>query len=88
MTAEEARELLQYRQQHGHFPEEALLRILRCNQPVCTAECKPSRKDNPNCLCSMVPPLGSFRKKGLWTKEPAVVAQLGVDPTSLKRQVR
>lgn len=79
--------MLEHKARHGAFAPEALLRILRCNQPVCTAGCKPNRKDNPNCLCSLVPPPGSFRKKGLWTKEPAVITQLGHDPWLFKRQV-
>jgi hypothetical protein len=88
ITPADARRLIAIKNETGRFPSEDLLRLLGCDQPVCTHGCPKPRKDNPNCLCGLTPAPGSFRKKGLWTKEPAALAQLGPDPNLWKRQVR
>ena len=54
--------------------------------------CGPSCKGNPrrpDCVCGLVPPEGSFRKKGLWRKDAdALLENLGRDPAELKRVIR
>ena len=53
------------------------------------ARCPPSCKGKPrrpDCVCCLVPPLGSHRKKGLWVKDPdALLGHLGSDPAQLAR---
>jgi ubiquitin carboxyl-terminal hydrolase 48 len=88
VTPQVAQELLRQKAQHGAFTEQDLMRIMRLDQPACTGCKSGNRKDNPNCLCGLVPPPGSFRKKGLWMKEPAALTQIGPDPNLYKRQVR
>jgi len=65
--------------------QQQILRILQANRH-CDGACK-SRKDNPNCLCGVVPAAGSFRRKGLWQKEPQGLMHLGANPSDQKRQV-
>lgn len=54
--------------------------------------CGPTCKGNPrrpDCVCGLVPPEGSFRKKGLWRKDAdALLENLGRDPADLKRLAR
>ena len=57
-----------------------------CSDPFDKA-CK-LRKDNTNCFCGLVPALDSYRKKGLWQKDPDGLSKLGADPTSNKREVK
>lgn len=87
-----AQELLQRIQRDGKLPEDELLQLLHGNEPACDlsglAPCKSNKKDNPNCMCCLVPNVGSHRKKGLWTKEPAALSTLGRDPNEQRREVR
>lgn len=54
--------------------------------------CGPNCKGNPrrpDCVCGLVPPEGSFRKKGLWRKDAdALLENLGRDPADLRRLAR
>ncbi|KAK3283187.1 Ubiquitin carboxyl-terminal hydrolase 26 [Cymbomonas tetramitiformis] len=43
-------------------------------------------KSSPNCLHGLVPKQGSYRKKGLWTKHPESLRDLGEDPSTLLRE--
>lgn len=90
LEADEALALLEGLRQPEGLPTTTLLRLLSGHQPCCDANnttCK-GRKDNPNCLCGLVPAPGSFRKKGLWQKEPTAITNLGGDPNEQKRTVR
>lgn len=62
-----------------------ILHILQADK-ACDGACK-SKKDNPNCLCGLVPASGAVRRKGLWQKEPQGLMHLGANPADLKRQV-
>ncbi|KAL0020878.1 hypothetical protein WJX77_005350 [Trebouxia sp. C0004] len=64
--------------------QQQILHILQADRH-CDGACK-SRKDNPNCLCGVVPAAGSFRRKGLWQKEPQGLMHLGASPSDQKRQ--
>ena len=65
--------------------QQQILHILQADRH-CDGACK-SRKDNPNCLCGVVPAAGSFRRKGLWQKEPQGLMHLGANPSDQKREV-
>lgn len=65
--------------------QQQILHILQADRH-CDGACK-SRKDNPSCLCGVVPAAGSFRRKGLWQKEPQGLMHLGANPSDQKRQV-
>lgn len=65
--------------------QQQLLHVLQADKP-CDGACK-SRKDNPNCLCGLVPASGSVRRKGLWQKEPQGLMHLGANPADQHRQV-
>ena len=71
--------------------EAQLLEVLEAAAPcsgLYSKACK-GRRDNPNCLCSTIPAPGSFRRKGLWQKDPSALLTLGgMDPAGLARQVR
>lgn len=64
-----------------------ILQVLQAQQAPCEDGCK-GRKDNPNCLCGLVPAEGGYRKKGLWQKQPKRLADLGADPAAMRHQVR
>lgn len=73
----------------GQLGHKELLKLVGADQepcPVHNKACK-GRKDNPNCLCGLVPAPGGFRRKGLWQKEPEAIAGLGYDPNDLRREV-
>ena len=54
----------------------------------CGSTCKGNPR-RPDCVCGLVPPEGSFRKKGLWRKDAdALLENLGKDPADLKRLAR
>jgi hypothetical protein len=77
--------------QTGELSPADLATAFRADAPGCEPSDKPSaacrgRKDNPNCLCGLVPPAGSFRRKGLWQKDPEAVAKLGIDPADSRRE--
>ncbi len=65
--------------------QQQILHILQADRH-CDGACK-SRKDNPNCPCGVVPVAGSFRRKGLWQKEPQGLMHLGANPSDQKRHV-
>ena len=74
----------------GQLSHQELLRLVEAHQDPCQPNnktCK-GRKDNPNCLCGLVPAPGGFRRKGLWQKEPDSVAGLGWDPVDSRREVK
>jgi ubiquitin carboxyl-terminal hydrolase 48 len=66
-----------------------LARLLCAAQPNCSADkpCRQNRRDNPRCLCAMVPAEGGWKQKGLWQRESAALGGLGVDPRDNARQV-
>ena len=64
-----------------------ILQVLQAQQAPCEDGCK-GRKDNPNCLCGLVPAEGGYRKKGLWQKQPKRLADLGADPAAMRHQAR
>ena len=43
------------------------------------------KKNNPNCLCGLIPPPTGYRMTGLWMKVPEVVSKLGRDPRDIAR---
>lgn len=75
---------------HGRQVSEQLLsKVHSLHQacpPSCGAKGSKASKDNPQCFCYLVPPEGSYRKKGLWQKE-TVVGEMGRDPAEDKRKV-
>lgn len=85
LSVEQAASLKQELSNGANLSQQHLLNILRADQ-TCDSACK-GRKDNPNCLCGLVPAPGSFRRKGLWQKEPQGLQQIGADPNDLKKQV-
>jgi hypothetical protein len=90
LDANEARLALQLLDRNEQLPRETLLKVFKLGQTSCPPACgtKGSKgsKDNPECFHGLMPAEGSFRKKGLWQKEP-VLGQLGHDPAGDKRQV-
>lgn len=85
LDADAARSLIHQLDQTGQLPQDVILKLLRCDQPPCPPSCKQPRKDNPCCMCGLVPARGSFRRKGLWQKEPAALMRLGPDPSQARR---
>ena len=63
-----------------------VLQLLRVEGPGCPPGCK-GRKASPYCLCGIVPATGSFRRKGLWQKDPEAMLSLGPDPATRAREV-
>ena len=74
----------------AHCSDAALLDVLEAGTPcsgLYTKACK-GRKDNPNCLCNLIPAPGSFRRKGLWQKDSSALLSLeGPDPADTQRKV-
>jgi hypothetical protein len=81
-------ELLAILEQSGDLPLEYKLQLMHCGQPACPPGCKGGRKDNPACLCGLIPEEGHFRKSGLFQKTPALLSELGIDPATQRRPVR
>jgi hypothetical protein len=81
-------ELLALIDQTGDLPLESRLQLLHTSPEPCPAGCKGGRKDNPACLCGLIPEEGRFKKAGLFTKLPAALGELGVDPSTQRRPVR
>ena len=80
---------LKYSIEAGDLSREELLGLLDAAQQACDLydkACK-GKKDNPNCLCGLIPAPGSSRRKGLWQKEPETLVSFGADPLNDKRQV-
>lgn len=89
VEADEAREVLQLLRCGAQPPVDTLHKVFRLNLGPCSAACGKGGKgtrDNPCCFHGLLPAENSFRKKGLWQKEP-VVGQLGHDPADDKRLV-
>lgn len=87
LSPEEAQQLL-LEDTQGGLPLEKLLWLAKASVPPCDGTCKSNTKGNPGCFCGWVPAPTSFKKKGLWQKEPTVLTQLGSDPNLAKREVR
>ena len=85
LSVEQAASLRQALNSGENLCHQQLLTILHANQ-ACDSSCK-GKRDNPNCLCGLVPAPGSFRRKGLWQKEPKGLQQIGADPAEVKKQV-
>ena len=73
-TAIQYREMMD--QRGGSLPLAVVLDLVMGEVQLCPASCKGKNKDNPNCLCGLIPAEGSWRKKGLWQKEETLVASL------------
>lgn len=89
LDANEARLALQLLDLDEQLPWETLLKVFKLGQTPCPPACGTKgkgSKDNPECFHGLMPAEGSFRKKGLWQKEP-ILGQLGHDPADDKRQV-
>lgn len=80
-------DLLRIIENGGELPLEDRLRLLHCGQPACPPGCKGGRKDNPECLCGLIPEEGRFKKSGLFQKTPALLGELGIDPSAQRRPV-
>ncbi|WIA08663.1 hypothetical protein OEZ85_008090 [Tetradesmus obliquus] len=88
LDANEARLALQLLDLDQQLPRETLLKVFKLGQTPCPPACGTKgkgSKDNPECFHGLMPAEGSFRKKGLWQKEP-ILGQLGHDPADDKRQ--
>lgn len=90
IDAVEAREVLQLLDCNAAPPAETLQKVFRLNMGPCSAACGKGGKgsrDNPCCFHGLLPAENSYRKKGLWQKEP-VLGQLGHDPAEDRQKVR
>jgi len=81
-------DLLAQIDQTGDLSLESKLQLLHCGQAACSPGCKGGRKDNPACLCGLIPEEGRFKKTGLFQKLPAELNELGIDPSTQRRAVR
>lgn len=81
--------LLKKRIEEDTLSHEDLLKLLGAAQQSCDLYDKSctGRKENPNCLCGLIPAPGRFRRKGLWQKDPEAVVSLGANPADGRRQV-
>ena len=90
IDAQEAEEIILIISAEQQVPSDVLARILQLNQAPCPPSCglkgHKGNKDNPRCVCALVPAAGSYRKKGLWQKEPPL-GELGHDPSEQRRLV-
>ena len=76
--------------EEGQLSNERLLELLTADQKACDLydrACK-GKRENPNCLCGLIPLPGGYRRKGLWQKDPEVFANIGANPSDEKRQVK
>lgn len=86
IEAAEAQEALSRIDCQQSVSEELLQKVHKL-QVFCPSACgTKGSKDNPLCFCGLIPQEGSFRKKGLWQKEP-VLGQIGRDPAEDRRKV-
>ncbi|XP_024527691.1 ubiquitin carboxyl-terminal hydrolase 26 [Selaginella moellendorffii] len=60
--------------------EEDLRWFFHLDRPACQG-CRGNTKDNPLCLCGLVPPANGTRKHGLWQKLSDIIDELGPDPS-------
>ena len=67
--------------------QDRIERLITSDVAPCTGSCK-SNVRNPHCFCGLVPPVGSFRKKGLWQKDSAVLGSIGRDPADEAKEVQ
>lgn len=87
VTVEAARDLIELNSQGLDSVGDQLLWLSKLDTAACQGTCKQNDKSNPNCFCALVPPEGSFKKKGLWKKEPDALGNLGADPHDNAREV-
>ncbi|KAK9803279.1 hypothetical protein WJX72_005931 [[Myrmecia] bisecta] len=85
LSEDEVEELRKQLEQGQALDQPQILRYLKADQQCHISNCK-GKKDNPNCLCGLVPAVGSFRKKGLWRKQSVALGALGPDPSTTRRQ--
>lgn len=89
LTYEQADELLgQFYNANKPFPVQKALWLCKADVPACRGLCPKNDKTNPGCLCGWVPARNSYKKKGLWQKEPTALSMLGPDPNEYRREVR
>ena len=74
--------------EEGQLSKQRLLKLLDAHHVPCDLYDKAcsGKKDNPNCLCGLIPAPGGYRRKGLWQKDPESLACLGNSPLDDKRQ--
>ena len=74
--------------QANTLPLHKRLWLAKADALPCDCCCKHNDKVNPGCFCGWVPAPSSYKKKGLWQKEPGALASLGrEDPKELRREV-
>ena len=70
----------------GCLDQGSLELLVKSDVAPCSRACK-SNVRNPYCFCGLAPPEGSFRKRGLWQKDSAVLESIGRDPAVEAREV-
>jgi hypothetical protein len=87
MPAEDVQKVLQ-RLQSGQLTHDLILWLCGLHAPGCGGSCKSNTKSCPTCFCGLAPAPGTWKKKGLWRKEPELLTRLGPDPSSNERQLK
>lgn len=82
--ANDVYEALRQVMERGYVTEDDVSQLYHVGRPACQG-CRTNTRDNPNCFCGLVPPVGSLRNQGLWKKVPDAVRLLGEDPSNLRR---
>ncbi|PIN21050.1 Ubiquitin carboxyl-terminal hydrolase [Handroanthus impetiginosus] len=80
-NAEAASEIFRKILSNGEVTEDDVNQLYMIWKPVCQG-CRVNTKDNPNCLCGLIPPPNGSRKSGLWQKTSEIVNSLGPDPSN------
>jgi hypothetical protein len=86
LDGETAQQLLQLLAEDSLGTDQVVW-LAKADAPPCDGSCKINTKANPRCLCGLLPPPGSSRKKGLWVKDPTSLADIGPDPSTMRREV-
>ncbi len=87
LSAADARQLLQFVGSGHSLSDEQRLLLARLDHSPCAGQCGRNDKSNASCFSGLVPAEGSFKKKGLWKKQPDCLGKLGGNPEDAKRQV-
>ncbi|XP_074286808.1 ubiquitin carboxyl-terminal hydrolase 26 isoform X2 [Silene latifolia] len=78
---DEKTEILRRIHSTNQITDDDLGRLYNIRKTICTG-CRINTKDNPNCLCGLIPPPNGSRKIGLWQKMSDVISSLGPDPAN------